>query len=141
MTLLALCVIAKVDQSSTTYRNMVSCSTADDNMIVKRDTDHLAGFDESFRLQQIFIAWHGIATWMCVSDDYGCCSKAYRMAEYVAGMKRRCVEDTPKHKQRFAQKPSLRVEIERKCIFLLFVNTGGQDLSHNVIGSFHCTFE
>ena len=49
-------------------------------MIIKRDADHLAGFDKAFRLRQIFIAWRGIATWVCVGDDYGCGSKAYRMA-------------------------------------------------------------
>ena len=63
------------------------------------------------------------------------------MAEYVAWVERCCVEDTSKYKHRLAQKPPLRIEIEGKGILLFFINTGGQNLSHNIIRSLYCAFE
>ena len=129
------------DVAKASDRHMVLRSTSDDNMIVKWDANHLADFYETLRLRQIFIAWCGIATWMRVSDDYGSGSKMNCMAEYVAWMEWRRVEDTSKHKHRLTQKPPLRIEIEGKSILLLFVNADGQNLSYNVIRSFHRTFE
>ena len=120
---------------------MKICATTDYNMIVKRDTDHLAGFDESFRLRQIFFAWRCVSAWMRVGDDYRCRAKTNSIAEDVARVERRSVKHSAKHKHRLAQKPPLRIEIEGKGILLLFVNTGGQYLSHNIIRSLYCTFE
>lgn len=99
------------------------CAATDDNMIVERDADKIPRFNEALGFGQVFVAGCCISARMCVCYNYGCRAKAYRLTENISGMKRRSIKNSSEYQYRFAQKAPLGVEIERKHVFLLLVDS------------------
>ena len=106
-------------------RHMSVCPTANDNMIIKGDSDYFPCLDQLSCSLHIFVARCCVSTWMGMDDYYGCSPKPNSIAENISRMERSSIKDTSEHKHRFAKHPALCVKIDCEGVFLLVVNACG----------------
>ena len=109
---------------------------ANDDMVVKRDTDELSRLAESLRLGDVFFRWRRVAAWMVVRHDQRHSAQPNRLAEDVARMKKCLVRRAARDPHRLAKKMALCVKIERERALLRLVNSHGSHLPYDVIRRF-----